>query len=221
MIGIRMLKLCDESFCKSLNIFFSPCQTPKPQSPSLKSDKQTNSVLKTTNLFFLFAQFAAKLSNVLFIKPCSHIFQKTTSYRKINQELSPVTLLSAITYEIFSSFDDNYEFRGVFLDIPKAFDKVCHEGIIHKLKRNGISGDLLSRMKEFLKNGKRRVIRNGQCLSWVNINAGKPTTSTFGKKCSRKDQVKSVKQTQEVIFSGKTSETDNSSFIILQQYCAQ
>ena len=39
MIGIRMLKLCDESFCKSLNIFFSPFQTPKLQSPSLKSDK--------------------------------------------------------------------------------------------------------------------------------------------------------------------------------------
>ena len=44
--------------------------------------------------------------------------------------------LLAITHEIFSSFDDNYEVRGVFLDILKAFDKVWHEGIIHKLKRN-------------------------------------------------------------------------------------
>ena len=34
--------------------------------------------------------------------------------------------------------------RVVFLDISKAFDKVWDEGIIHKLKRNGISEDLLS-----------------------------------------------------------------------------
>ena len=30
----------------------------------------------------------------------------------------------AITHDIFSSFDDNYELREVFLDISKAFDKV-------------------------------------------------------------------------------------------------
>ena len=55
---------------------------------------------------------------------------------------SCVNQLIAITHTIFSSFDNNYEVRGVFLDISKAFDKVWHEGIIHKLKRNGISGNL-------------------------------------------------------------------------------
>ena len=55
---------------------------------------------------------------------------------------------------MFSSFDDNYEVRGVFLDISKAFDKVWHEGIIHKLKRNGISGNLLSLLTDFLINRK-------------------------------------------------------------------
>ena len=45
----------------------------------------------------------------------------------------------AITHEIFSSFDDSYEVWG---DISKAFNKVWHEGIIPKLKHNGISGNL-------------------------------------------------------------------------------
>ena len=37
-----------------------------------------------------------------------------------------------------------YTKRGaVFLDISKAFDKVWHEGVIFKLKCNGISGNLL------------------------------------------------------------------------------
>ena len=48
----------------------------------------------------------------------------------------------AITHEIYKSFDDGFEVRGVFLDISKAFDKVWYEGLIFKLKENGISGNL-------------------------------------------------------------------------------
>ena len=65
-----------------------------------------------------------------------------------------VNQLLAITHEIFSSFDNNHEVRGVFLDISKAFDKVWHEGIIHKLKRNGMSGNLWSLVTDFLRNRK-------------------------------------------------------------------
>ena len=42
------------------------------------------------------------------------------------------------------SFDEGFEVRGVFLDTSKAFDKVWHEGLIFKLKQNGISGNLLN-----------------------------------------------------------------------------
>ena len=52
-----------------------------------------------------------------------------------------------------------------------------HEGIIHKLKRNGISGNLLSLLTDFLRNRKQRVILNGQSSSWANINAGVPQDS--------------------------------------------
>ena len=41
--------------------------------------------------------------------------------------------------------------RAVFLDISKAFDKVWDEGIIHKLKRNEISEDLLSLLTDLKK----------------------------------------------------------------------
>ena len=85
---------------------------------------------------------------------------------------SCVNQLLATTNEIFSSLDNNYEVRGVFLDISKTFDKVWRKGIIHKLKRNGISGNLLSLLTDFLRNRKQRVILNGQSSSWANINAG-------------------------------------------------
>ena len=44
--------------------------------------------------------------------------------------------------EIHQAFDNTecFEVRAVFLDISKAFDKVWHDGLIFKLKQNGISG---------------------------------------------------------------------------------
>ena len=42
------------------------------------------------------------------------------------------------------------ETRAVFLDISKAFDKVWHEGILSKLKRNGIGRALLELIRNYL-----------------------------------------------------------------------
>ena len=72
----------------------------------------------------------------------------------------------SITHDIYQSLDQGYEVRGVFLDISKAFDKVWHKGLIHKLKQNGIGGPLLKILTDFLKSRKQRVVLNGQHLSW-------------------------------------------------------
>ena len=67
---------------------------------------------------------------------------------------SCINQLLAITHEIYKSFDDGFEVRGVFLDISKTFEKVWHEGLIFKLKQNGISGNLLNPLCDFLRNRK-------------------------------------------------------------------
>ena len=64
---------------------------------------------------------------------------------------SCINQLLSIAHEIYQSFDNDLEVRGVFLDISKVFDKVWHEGLILKLSRNGISGNLLYLLKDFLK----------------------------------------------------------------------
>ena len=51
---------------------------------------------------------------------------------------SCVNQLVSITHEIYKSFDESHEVRGVFLDISKAFDKVWHDSIIFKLTQNGM-----------------------------------------------------------------------------------
>ena len=46
---------------------------------------------------------------------------------------------------------------SVFLDISKAFDKVWHKGLIYKLKQNGISGNLLDTITDFLSSRKQKL----------------------------------------------------------------
>ena len=72
------------------------------------------------------------------------------------------------------------QIRGFFLNISKAFDKVWHEGLIFKLKQNGISAKLLNLIKDFLKNKKQRVVLNGQFSSWADVDTGVPQESILG-----------------------------------------
>ena len=57
-------------------------------------------------------------------------------------------------------------------DISKAFDKVWHQGLHCKLKQNGISGELLDILTDFLDNRTQRVILNGQYSSWARVPQG-------------------------------------------------
>ena len=93
---------------------------------------------------------------------------------------SCINQLLSITHDIYQSLDQGYEVRGVFLDISKAFDKVWHKGLIHKLKQNGIGGPLLKILTDFLKSRKQRVVLNGQHSSWSDVLAGVPEGSILG-----------------------------------------
>ena len=55
-----------------------------------------------------------------------------------------------------------------------------HEGLLLKLSLNGISGNLLKLLRDFLYCRKQRVVLNGQNSSWENVNAGIPQGSTLG-----------------------------------------
>ena len=90
--------------------------------------------------------------------------------------------LIAITHNIFSAFDANHslEVRGVFLDLSKAFDRVRHDGILYKLKSNGIDGNLFKLIKSLLNSRCQRVIVNGQTSIWKSFAAGVPQGSVLG-----------------------------------------
>ena len=58
---------------------------------------------------------------------------------------SCVHQLILITHDTHKNFDMNpsREFRGLFLGISKAFDRVWHRGLLYKIRNFGIDGNLL------------------------------------------------------------------------------
>ena len=104
----------------------------------------------------------------------------STSQPGFKADDSCINQLLSITHEIYSSFDEGLEVRSVFLDILKAFDKVWHDGIIFKLTQNGISGNLLNLLRDFLNERKQRVVIIVNFSTWKNVSAGVSQSSILG-----------------------------------------
>ena len=68
----------------------------------------------------------------------------------------------------------------IFLDVSKAFDKVWHKGLIYKLKKHGITGKLLKWFISYLSGRRQRVVLEGVCSDWRNVEAGIPQGSILG-----------------------------------------
>ena len=68
----------------------------------------------------------------------------------------------------------------VFCDIPKAFDRVWHKGLVFKLKQHGISGLLLDWITDYLNNRSQKVVIRSCVSSAMYTNAGVPQGSVLG-----------------------------------------
>ena len=90
---------------------------------------------------------------------------------------SAVNQLINITNDFGKALDSGKEVRVVFCDISKAFDRVWHKGLIHKLKQSGISGNLLKWFQNYLYGREQRVVINGSNSNWLPIRAGVPQGS--------------------------------------------
>ena len=184
MLSIRMIKLCGNSICKLLSIIFKDCLSEGKFPHELKKANVVP-VHKKGN-----KQSLENYRPISLLPICSNIFERLIynemfTFFTENNLISPnqsgfrpgdscVNQLLAITHEIYKSFDEGFEVRGVFQDISKAFNKVWHEGLLLKLNQNGISGNLLKLLRDFLSYRKQRIVLNGQHSSWDNVNAGVP-----------------------------------------------
>ncbi len=66
------------------------------------------------------------------------------------------------------------------MDLTKAFDKVWHKGLIFKIGKYGINGDLLKWLTSYLTYRKQKVVLNGNSCDTEFLEAGVPQGSVFG-----------------------------------------
>ena len=75
---------------------------------------------------------------------------------------STADLLTVVSDRIARAFNRSGATRAVALDISKAFDRVWHTGLLHKLKSYGISGPIFSLISSFLSNRRLQVVLDGK-----------------------------------------------------------
>ncbi|KAK3105198.1 hypothetical protein FSP39_019583 [Pinctada imbricata] len=119
------------------------------------------------------------------------IFKHLYNYISSNNLLTPLqsgfrpkdsTILQLLdlTNQFGKALDEGKEIRVIFCDISKAFDRVWHKGLLHKLSNFGIKDSLLNWFSDYLHSRRQRVVINGSNSNWVEISAGVPQGSILG-----------------------------------------
>ena len=93
---------------------------------------------------------------------------------------STVSTCSYFTNDLYLANNNNEITIAVFIDAMKAFDTVNHQILIKKLKKYGISGNLLAWIEGYLTDRKQCTIANNVISSNENIVCCVPQGSVLG-----------------------------------------
>ena len=93
---------------------------------------------------------------------------------------STADLLTAVSNRIARDFNRSGAIQAVALDISKAFRRVWHAGLLHKLKSYGISVQIFGLISSFLSNRRLQVVLDGKSSQEYPVNAGVPQGSILG-----------------------------------------
>lgn len=106
-----------------------------------------------------------------FFHPAQHGFRKFYSCE---------TQLLTFTHDLHVVLDRGSRTDCIFLDFSKAFDKVPHALLLHKLRNLNIDNNILNWIESFLTNRFQFVCANGTNSSLSSVNSGVPQGSVLG-----------------------------------------
>ena len=94
---------------------------------------------------------------------------------------SCATQLVTVLNDITQSMNSQNDVDVIYFDFAKAFDTVCHDIILHKLKHiYKIDGLMLNFIQSYLQVRLQRVVIDGSFSDSVSVNSGVPQGSILG-----------------------------------------
>jgi len=189
-ISVRILKEAGSaivpSLTKLINMSLQHCEMPLTWKKAnviplfKKGEKDTLSNYRPISILSVVSKVFEK---VIFKNVYNYLHAHnflTTHQSGFRPKDSTVNQLAYLYHTFSKALDDKLDVRIVFCDVSKAFDRVWHQGLIHKLNTIGVTGPLLSWFKSYLKDRQQRVLIKGQHSDWGHIEAGVPQGSVLG-----------------------------------------
>ena len=116
-----------------------------------------------------------------------HLYNYVISHQILTPLQSGFVRGDSTTYQLIHTYhqfcqavDSGKEVRAVFCDVSKAFDRVWHRGLLHKLAGIGCSEFIIKWFSSYLSDRRQRVMLNGQTSDWASVLAGVPQGSILG-----------------------------------------
>lgn len=125
--------------------------------------------------------FSKILEKVVYSAICTTVFKSIPDEQHgFMNKRSTVTNLTYFTNYIFRSMDDGKQVDVIYTDFEKAFDRVDHIILLHKLNALGIRGDLHRWFSSYITNRRQAVVIGSARSDYVTISSGVPQGSILG-----------------------------------------
>ena len=184
MVSILIVTPLTSLFNKSLSLGIFPKQWKEAQVTPIFKRNGSPSDLKQYRPISLLSCLSKVLEKLVFSAVYSHLSsgnllsEKQSGYRPHH---STEIQLTYLTHNIYKNLDEGRDVTAVYLDISKYFDKIWHDGLLHKCKHEFfISGTLLSWLKSYLTERQQKVRIDDNFSLTKTINSGVPQGSVLG-----------------------------------------
>ena len=189
-ISTRLLKNISDSVCHQLSDLYN-FSLSTGEFPSLwkqanvtpiykKGDNQNKANYRPVSLISVVGKVLERIVFTHMYEYCSTnglLTWRNSGFKPFDSAMNQLVML---THKIYQNFDQHTDVCMVFMDVAKAFDKVWHTGLVHKLQTLGFESSILKWLTNYLSNRAQKVVIQGQQSPLMDIEAGVPQGSILG-----------------------------------------